>query len=508
MAGGPLNSQIGNGIGSGVSGYKELLAAVDLVSCKIGLVHSELEQKWQPAVSPPTPSEACYPLRVLWSGSQGVDGLNMRCEIFILLASWPHGAGGALTDHPARAWEALLGAGNRAGQVHPDLLGAPAGSKRKASQAEVKAATWLLTTESLPCSLPFWHEGQKYSGCHPEGWCCLDEACTGRGACGDIAPTKLPLQLPRDVPDTGCRLESMGGWFEWDPTSLTETVSNLVFLILQPGQGLSENDTLSLLDVSQQLDVEIVLMSYGVHSEVQQVMDALQSQIQRLLKKISSNRAADVLQKLHLVTQPAHGVPYNSCWLPSVIQAWSSNEEVLAFRDAENKEIVSTASRGTRGDWAMALDERFANRELPLRWAGLLCDEGTETPGLPPAASALEGFVALVARGECSFYKKVQRAQALGAASVIIFSQDDSPILMGCAAPDPCDEALKISAVMVGKKIGDTLLEALFPKDSGPAEVSSRFRLQRRGPSMVGLLGYGGGLWYNSFPGSRGANST
>ena len=424
--------------------------------------------------------------------------------LLLCTACWPSADASVrvLTDHPARALEeALVGPG----QIPPwRSHGEEKSLKRR--QEHKKLETWLLTSEGLPCSLPFWHEGQKYSGCHPDGWCCLDEQCTRTGTCGHLAPTKLPLQLPRDVPTTSCHLKSLGGQFKWLPKASRKSNVNLVFLLLKPGQSLSDKDLRSLLEVSQEVgNIEIVLMSYAADAEVLQVMLALQSRVHQL-----ANTSKARLQNLHLVTEPAGAVLFHSCWLPSVIQAWSKDEEVLTFLDAERRELVSTATtatQGTRGEWAPTPDKSFV-QELPLRWAGLLCDGNEENSKWPPASQALEGFVALVARGECSFYQKVQRAQALGATSVVIFSQDETPIVMGCATPDPCDEALQISAVMVGKTVGELLLEAIFPENSsssaessGATEVSARFAVKRQGPSMVALLGHGDRLWYNTFPG-------
>ncbi|CAE7032903.1 BIO2 [Symbiodinium sp. CCMP2592] len=407
-----------------------------------------------------------------------------------------------LTDHPAHALEeAVLSV---PGQVPPALSGD--GQRKKLptrkQNAQRESKTWLLTSEGLPCFLPFWHRGQKHSGCHPEGWCCLDELCERTGTCRGLEQAHLPLQLPRDVPETGCHLKSLGGHFEWLPEAAEASHKNsaiLVFLLMQKGQSMSADDMRSLLDVSGELDVEIVFMSYAAQFEVKEAMGTLQSGFRQLAN--SSLKARHMMQNLHFVIEPADAVPYHACWLSSVIQAWSREKEVLAFH-ADQRELISTSAQGTRGGWAATVD-RHVDSELPLQWAGLLCEGPSDESDWPwpPVSSNLQGFVALAARGECSFYQKVQKAQALGATSVVIFSQDDSPIFMGCAAPDPCDESLKISAVMVGKSVGEQLLEAMFPSNSSAVAVSLRFALKRQGPSMVALLGQGGGLWYNSFPG-------
>eukprot|EP00931_Biecheleriopsis_adriatica_P034178 TRINITY_DN19770_c0_g1_i3.p1 TRINITY_DN19770_c0_g1~~TRINITY_DN19770_c0_g1_i3.p1 ORF type:complete len:609 (-),score=122.10 TRINITY_DN19770_c0_g1_i3:92-1918(-) len=117
----------------------------------------------------------------------------------------------------------------------------------------------------------------------------------------------------------------------------------------------------------------------------------------------------------------------------------------------------------------------------------------------PAPASNLTGAIALVARGECSFYKKVRNAQLAGARAVVVFSQDERPISMGCADPDPCNEVLDVAAVMIGRVAGEAMLEAMFATNisstSKPLDLEAHVMGQMQGPQVVGLLGSQGGLW-------------
>lgn len=133
----------------------------------------------------------------------------------------------------------------------------------------------------------------------------------------------------------------------------------------------------------------------------------------------------------------------------------------------------------------------------PLQWAGLSCSADAEDPEWPPVVTTnLTGAVALVARGNCSFYQKARNARAAGARAVIIFSQDEHPINMGCAGSDPCHEFLDLFVVMVGRRTGERLLSALFPnKTSNSTGMMAHFSSQLAGPGMVGLLAGEGGIW-------------
>ena len=57
-------------------------------------------------------------------------------------------------------------------------------------------------------------------------------------------------------------------------------------------------------------------------------------------------------------------------------------------------------------------------------------------------------------------YAKASAARALGAQAVLIFSHDEEPVTMSCAAPDGC-EPLGLPVVMTRRSVGEQLLEAL-----------------------------------------------
>ncbi|GAA0809905.1 hypothetical protein GCM10009111_00010 [Colwellia asteriadis] len=78
------------------------------------------------------------------------------------------------------------------------------------------------------------------------------------------------------------------------------------------------------------------------------------------------------------------------------------------------------------------------------------CFDGGVASELDNAAS-IAGNIALISRGGCPFSEKVERAQLAGAKAVIVYSTDDTPIIMGG------DGAFDIPGVMISKTNGDAL---------------------------------------------------
>ncbi|CAJ1439454.1 unnamed protein product [Effrenium voratum] len=377
---------------------------------------------------------------------------------------------GGITDHPRwQAKEALLSS-RPLGQVRPEPAALRARSADTDTDDEVrKPKSWLLSSEGVPCQLPFWHQGKRFEGCHPEGWCCLDGQCAHRGACASAEKRQLPLQLPQDQPTTSCSLEALGGSFEWQP----HAAGNTVFLL--SGEGWADEELQPVVELSQDLDIEVVLLSYKLTSEeVREVMVQTQDQLRRLAANVSAPRAE---QSFFLALTPAWLLSHESCWLTSVTHAWSAPQPRLWASWGEDS--LATALKGTRGDWGEASVEGL---EFPLRAAGSsLCDD---------SAPDLAGTMALVPRGECSFYHKARRAKELGAQAVAIYSQDEQAIEMGCAAPDPCGESLDLAVVMTTRSVGEALEEAA----NSSKAVTVRLGSELVGPSFVGVVP-GGGLW-------------
>ncbi|CAK9006222.1 unnamed protein product [Durusdinium trenchii] len=370
-------------------------------------------------------------------------------------------------------------------------------SSRAAPRAAPQRERWILTDGGMPCQLPFWHEGHKYETCHPDGWCCLDPDCSRTSGCSKSS--EMPLQRARDPVRSSCKLKALGQEFLWDPEGPSGDINLMFFLLQADAPGWEDQDLEPLVELSQSLEFRLVLMSYKSSSEeIQSLMLRTHEQLGRLATAGTAFNMERVRRSFVLATQPAWQISFDSCWLPSVTHAWSKHVSVLRAFSAKDDPIVLERTQTIRGDWALRASDKELS--LPLRWAGYLCDENEkvqEEASWPAPLLDLTGAVALVARGTCSHYHKARAAKELGASGVVIFSQNEVPVAMSCAAPDPCKDGLDIPVVMTTRSVGETLLEEMFNSSSGSLVMAS-LASQSEGPNMVGVLGHSGGLWYNS----------
>lgn len=106
-------------------------------------------------------------------------------------------------------------------------------------------------------------------------------------------------------------------------------------------------------------------------------------------------------------------------------------------------------------DWLPAIaDDRV--QDVPLAWYGRACLDASGNPTAP--AQDVRGRVALIERGDCTFYDKVTSARRQGAAAAIVFADDRPWTTMGCGEPSDCARGPGIPAVMVGRKDGTDML--------------------------------------------------
>lgn len=126
----------------------------------------------------------------------------------------------------------------------------------------------------------------------------------------------------------------------------------------------------------------------------------------------------------------------------------------------------------------------------PLGWLGRACSGD-------PAASPVEGRVALVARGTCTFAEKIDRALAAGAVAVLVHDDGRGLATMGGDGPQRA-----APAAMIGQPDGERLRDALAGGAALEAELAAELAgaverasavdamsaFSSRGPTRDGVL--------------------
>ncbi len=97
---------------------------------------------------------------------------------------------------------------------------------------------------------------------------------------------------------------------------------------------------------------------------------------------------------------------------------------------------------------------------VPLAYYGLAC---LDAAGLPePPAQDVDGRVALIERGGCTFYDKLWNASKARARAAIVSSDDRDPVVMACEAPSDCSRTPPLPAVMIERRPGSILRDLVM----------------------------------------------
>ena len=96
------------------------------------------------------------------------------------------------------------------------------------------------------------------------------------------------------------------------------------------------------------------------------------------------------------------------------------------------------------------------------RLTGDLVVLGQACGGAPGPTGRLDGAVALIERGDCSFYDKLVLADRLGAVAALVFTDGSPKVVMGCGAPSDCASPPEIPALMLDRAAGVALRDRLL----------------------------------------------
>ncbi len=166
-------------------------------------------------------------------------------------------------------------------------------------------------------------------------------------------------------------------------------------------------------------------------------------------------------------------------------------------------EWISGANTVTLG--ATALEADFTPRlgvtgpiTEPLGWYGLACND--EAGNRPPPAQDLTGKIALIERGECTYYDKLWNAAKEKAIAAVVFTNEEEKGVMGCGAPSDCANPPPVPAVMIDREPGLRLRALLEGGTAVTAAMGPELEVEvenltdtissfsSRGPSRTGAL--------------------
>ena len=197
-------------------------------------------------------------------------------------------------------------------------------------------------------------------------------------------------------------------------------------------------------------DVDYLFMAYG--DDLDTISTTIGAQMERLedsLADMPEDQAGAWRERMHFVAgDPKRG---GHEWAGMLRDWGNANALVEAGWEADGESIALSLETALDSGWArpLSLSDPLTGT---LAWHGLAC------AGAEPAQD-LNGKIALIERGACSFVEKAQNALSHGATGVIVFtSADRGKGSMGCA---PCPN-VPLSVVMIDNAPGVQMREALL----------------------------------------------
>ncbi len=142
-----------------------------------------------------------------------------------------------------------------------------------------------------------------------------------------------------------------------------------------------------------------------------------------------------------------------------------------------NAKLTIDSPASLHGDFH-AVKAGFGPEDFNLNGNLVLVNDGSSTPLLGCAnltnAAALNGKIAVIQRGDCTFVEKVKKAQNAGAKGVIMINNIDGfPIVMGGT-----DASITIPSLMISKEDGQILIDALNNNTQIHASISNNIGVE------------------------------
>lgn len=247
------------------------------------------------------------------------------------------------------------------------------------------------------------------------------------------SPHTAPGPEPGDLADA-FRVPTLDGEFSYQPGAVRGSLVIHAFTNKSAFLECLWSSESSLTSLVQDLPNSTQVLFLSLDDSA--VSDALwmQDQVQR----VAMHRKKEVLSRLHFSPVPVFAL---GNWIPNVLYYWGCMgrncglSQAVFTSEGWNMPVI-VKRLDARYDWLMG---RWGPKSYQLIDAGDGCD-----PSL-----SVEGAVAWVSEGSCSFFTKVQSMAKSNASGVLVYAPPGNPIQdMNCVG-DECYSSLGIPAAMV-----------------------------------------------------------
>ncbi|XP_049585613.1 uncharacterized protein si:dkey-256h2.1 [Syngnathus scovelli] len=245
-------------------------------------------------------------------------------------------------------------------------------------------------------------------------------------------------ELEPGEPAAAFTVPTLSGDFVYRPGEPTWAGVSLVIHAFTNKSGFLEclwNSSASLASLVQELPTSTHLLFLSLDDSA--ATDALWMR-ERLLDAANKHGQKEVLSRLHVSPVPVFAV---GNWISSVLYSWACKGHNCGLAQAvftsEGWEVPVVVKRlDARYDW---LSARWAKMRYKLKDAGDGCEP----------LSSVEGAVAWLSEGNCSFFTKVQNMAKSNASGVLVYALAGNSIQdMNCVDAE-CLTPLGLPAAMV-----------------------------------------------------------
>lgn len=226
------------------------------------------------------------------------------------------------------------------------------------------------------------------------------------------------------------------------------------------GKYTYSDDQLAAIDDAVALGADVINMSLGASAGFKDETDPVQDAIKRATdagvmvvvsagnSSYSTSPLGDNLSNLNdQITVGSPALAEDALMVASYENTFVTAKS-LSFKDEKGTNVAEGTMKDHQIDF-----EKIYNKNYEI----VDCGVGTEEQ---LKKANVKNKIALIKRGEITFIEKILNAQKCGAVGVIVYNKDGDEGLISMAT----DDNIKIPAIFIGNKTGETIIENLNKK--------------------------------------------